>query len=633
MSPAGGSVRAAGLTAASQAASAASSAPAPNPAEGHSPRLLQELSGPLTGTGEAQPGSAVRMSTALQQATSAATSTTLNGVDVASFQHPGGAAIDWASVHGAGYDFAAIKATEGNYYTNKTYYASDAAAATAAGMYVAAYAFAIPNVSNGTSQADYLVNFASYKIGGRFLPVIADLEYDPYASTDGTNQCYGLSLGAMVTWISQFVAEIQKLTGQPPIIYTPASWWDTCTGNSTAFGKDMLWVPAYSAGTPGTLPAGWSTWTMWQYTSSGTVPGISGPVDLDYFSGGPQAEQTAVNTAAPVQIQTLNALAGQQVAYSATGLPPGLTMSSAGLITGTPTTAGSYQVTVTPSSSTAVLPASVSFTWEVTALAVGGEGTNGQLWVQVPQLGGGWHSLGGNLAAPPAVAAAPNTNGTSPVAPLFVITGTDGRLYLRSVSAGWQRLGPAGGSCLGGPAAVITGGTLTVACRGTNNALWENSATVPASGLPQFTTAWTNLGGVLTAGPAVAPVGGTLTFFARATTGRIYTRTLGSGFSPTPWTCAGAPAAALQAAAGATVFACQGTNHALWESVNGGAGWAAAVSLGGGLVGGPAVAAASQAPEFVAEGSNGAVWERTALTGWASLGGTVVGGVGAAALN
>jgi hypothetical protein len=264
------------------------------------------------------------------------------------------------------------------------------------------------------------------------------------------------------------------------------------------------------------------------------------------------------------------------------------------------------------------------------AIAVGAEGTNGQLWVQVP-LGSGWHSLGGNLAAPPAVAAAPNTDGTAPVSPLFVITGTDNRLYIRSVGIGWQRLGPLGGSCLGGPAAVITGSTLTVACRGTNNALWENSAPLPASGLPQFTTAWTNLGGVLTAGPAVAPVGGARTFFARSTTGRIYTRTLGSGFSPTPWTCIGAPAAA-QGASIETLFACQGTNHALFEAVNGGAGWSSAVSLGGSLIGGPAVAATSRVPELLAEGSNGATYARTPL-GWTSLGGTVVGGVGAAALN
>ena len=270
------------------------------------------------------------------------------------------------------------------------------------------------------------------------------------------------------------------------------------------------------------------------------------------------------------------------------------------------------------------------------AVAVGVEGGNRQMYVQAPQLGGGWHSLGGQLAAPPAVAAAPKPYGTTPAQPLFIATGTNNKLYIRSLSTGWQLLGPRGGSCLGGPAAVITGGgtgTLTVACRGTDSALWENAAAVPASGLPKFTSAWRKLGGVLTASPAVAPVGGTLTFFVRGANGRIYTRTLASGFSQMPWACIGAPAAAVEAASSDTIFACQGSNHALWESVNGGAGWTPAMSLGGSLVGGPGVAAASRASELLVEGTNGVVYERTPLTGWANLGGTAVGGVGAAALN
>jgi GH25 family lysozyme M1 (1,4-beta-N-acetylmuramidase) len=345
----------------------AASLPAGNPAEGHSPRLQQELSGPLTGTGTARPGSAVRMSTSMQAATAAAAGTMLNGVDVSSFQHPNGAAINWASVAGAGYHFAAIKATEGNYYSNK-YYAGDAAAAIAAGMYVAAYHFANPDGSSGTptAQAIYAVQHAgNYKVGGHYLPLELDLEYDPYSS----NECYGLSHSQMVSWISAFMTEATKLTGAAPVIYTTQDWWDACTGNSTAFGGDVLWVAAYSAGTPGTLPAGWNTWTMWQYTSSGSVNGISTKADLDYFSGSPEVEQTTVNTSASVRIETLNALAHQTVSYTATGLPNGVTINSAsGLITGTPTVIGAYRVTVTPSSSAAsvaVLPASVAFTWDV----------------------------------------------------------------------------------------------------------------------------------------------------------------------------------------------------------------------------------------------------------------------------
>jgi GH25 family lysozyme M1 (1,4-beta-N-acetylmuramidase) len=318
------------------------------------------LSGPLSGTGLPRSGFAAHASTALRTATAAAASTTLNGVDISSAQHANGATINWTEV-AATNQFVAIKATEGNYYVNPDY-ASDAAAAVAAGMYVAAYHFANPPKASGAAQADYAVtNAGNYKVGGQYLPLMLDLEYDPYS----TNWCYGLSPMQMVSWISDFMTEATTLTGAAPVIYTPTQWWDTCTGNSTAFAGHVLWVPAYSSGTPGALPAGWSNWSIWQYTSSGTVSGISGTVDQDYFSGGPQVEQTALDAPVSVQIHTLNALAGQSVTYTATGLPPGTTMNSAGLIIGAPTAVGTYHVTVTPSSSEPVLPATVSFTWDV----------------------------------------------------------------------------------------------------------------------------------------------------------------------------------------------------------------------------------------------------------------------------
>lgn len=345
-----------------------------SPSEGHSPQLTKELSGPLSGTGTARRASGI--SAAVRQATSSAASTMLNGIDISSAQ---GDSIDWQDVIAAGYDFVSIKATEGNYYVNPDY-ATDATAAAAAGMYVAPYAFANPYdpAENGTAQqqAEYAAKnagaaetAAEYTTGGYYLPLALDIEYDPYATQDHVNECYGLSTSAMVSWISSFMTEATTLTGTTPIIYTPQAWWDTCTDDSTAFGNDVLWVPAYASGSPGTLPAGWKTWSIWQYTSSGTVSGISTETDLDYFDGGPETETSALNVPVSIQIQTLNSLAGQSVSYTATGLPPGVSISSSGLITGAATAPGSYTVTVTPSASassdTAMLPATVSFGWTV----------------------------------------------------------------------------------------------------------------------------------------------------------------------------------------------------------------------------------------------------------------------------
>jgi GH25 family lysozyme M1 (1,4-beta-N-acetylmuramidase) len=317
-----------------------------NVGSAHSPQLLQQLSSaPATMPPPADAGAL--------------------GVDVADYQHAGGAAIDWSQVAGAGYKFAFIKATEGDYYVNP-YYASDLAQAKAAGLYATGYHFAIPNVSSGASQADYAVANGGYAADGRTLPLALDIEYNPYGA-----ECYGMSPAQIVSWVSAFTAEVQRVTSQLPIIYTTADWWNTCTDDSTAFGADPLWVAGYVSGNP-PMPAGWGSWTFWQYTSRGSVPGITGNVDVSYFLQAavrlldPGNQQDPVGSAIQLQVTSLNAADGQSPQFAASGLPPGLSISSSGLITGTisSTASGRYTVTVTATSSTGAT-GSVSFLWTV----------------------------------------------------------------------------------------------------------------------------------------------------------------------------------------------------------------------------------------------------------------------------
>ena len=131
--------------------------------------------------------------------------------------------------------------SEGNYYVNP-WARTDLAEAKSAGLDVTPYHFAIPNVSSGPQQAAYAVQHSGYQPGAQTLPLTLDIEYDPYSSSDGTNECYGLSPARMVAWISGFVGTARSLTGQDPIIYTTADWWDACTGGSTAFAADPMWV-------------------------------------------------------------------------------------------------------------------------------------------------------------------------------------------------------------------------------------------------------------------------------------------------------------------------------------------------------------------------------------------------------
>jgi hypothetical protein len=145
-------------------------------------------------------------------------------------------------------------------------------------------------------------------------------------------------------------------------IYTHTSnLYDVTSGNNGSCGGSILCTAA--TGYDG--PTGWGTpdgLTAFQSTSStGNTVTVTNP-----------GSQTGkVGTAASLQISASDSASGQTLTYSATGLPTGLSISSTtGLISGTPTTAGSYSVTVTAKDTTGAT-GSASFTWTISSSGSG----------------------------------------------------------------------------------------------------------------------------------------------------------------------------------------------------------------------------------------------------------------------
>src|SRR5262249_36275361 len=64
-------------------------------------------------------------------------------------------------------------------------------------------------------------------------------------------------------------------------IYTAASQTATIGTGWTAY---PLWVANWGVQCP-SMPSDWKQWLMWQSSSTGTVSGITGNVDLDTFNG------------------------------------------------------------------------------------------------------------------------------------------------------------------------------------------------------------------------------------------------------------------------------------------------------------------------------------------------------------
>ncbi|CAL9624919.1 RICIN domain-containing protein [Streptomyces sp. enrichment culture] len=123
---------------------------------------------------------------------------------------------------------------------------------------------------------------------------------------------------------------------------TPTRTWTNATGNAVG----------------GSRTAGEQTLTL---TPTGEAPET---VSVTH----PGNQSGTVNKAVSLQLDATDS-AGKPLTFSATGLPAGLGISSGGLITGTPTTAGSSTVTVTATSGTA--SGTTTFTWSISPVLDG----------------------------------------------------------------------------------------------------------------------------------------------------------------------------------------------------------------------------------------------------------------------
>jgi GH25 family lysozyme M1 (1,4-beta-N-acetylmuramidase) len=298
----------------------------------------------------------------------AGTPPNLEGIDISRWQ----GSVDFGMVRDAGIRFIIAKATEGIGYGDPNY-TTNRLGATAAGLPVTAYHYARPdlNPTNPQGEADWFVDNLALA-PGMLLPAL-DLE------VAGKN-----SVAALQAWVGTWLDRVYARTGARPMIYTSPAFWAKYMGDTTLFadqGYSVLWLAHWFVTSP-TVPANnWSNhgWTFWQYNDCGTVPGISGCVDLDRFHGTDLTSVTfgadfaasmTPGVASIKQGETTDFTVGlartgfaAPVDVSVTGLPPGATATFA-----SPRVTGdSTSFTVAPAVDGTLLPAG---TWPLTVTAL-----------------------------------------------------------------------------------------------------------------------------------------------------------------------------------------------------------------------------------------------------------------------
>ncbi|MEM1266419.1 MAG: GH25 family lysozyme [Pseudomonadota bacterium] len=195
----------------------------------------------------------------------------VHGLDVSRWQGE----VDWRAVARAGVAFTFIKATEGGDHTDpmfEAHWTGAGRAGIARGAYHYYYFCRTPE-----EQAEWFM--AHVPRSANALPHVLDLEWTPTSRT-----CPYRPEGAVIQAAAdRFLDILESHYGRRPIVYTTPDFYRE-TGIGRLRGTEF-WLRSV-AGHPSETYRG-AAWTFWQYTGTGIVPGVDGPVDINAFNGSP----------------------------------------------------------------------------------------------------------------------------------------------------------------------------------------------------------------------------------------------------------------------------------------------------------------------------------------------------------
>ena len=198
-----------------------------------------------------------------------------NGIDVSKWQGD----IDWKAVAGAGIDFAIIRVGYRGYTAGSLvedeYFRKNISGATKAGIKVGVYFF-----TQAVTEAEAVeeASMAIECVKGYHLdyPIFIDTEWSggyPGGRADNLSK-------AQRTKVVKAFCRTVRNSGYKAGVYASKSWYQSNL-YADELNEYVIWVAQYNSECTYT-----GKYSMWQYTSQGSVPGIKGNVDMNVFYRG-----------------------------------------------------------------------------------------------------------------------------------------------------------------------------------------------------------------------------------------------------------------------------------------------------------------------------------------------------------
>jgi len=182
---------------------------------------------------------------------------TIDGIDISSYQ----GAPDFDLVKQT-VQFVISKASEGVGFPDSKF-RRNWSQVKAKGLIRGAYHFARPDVGNSASEeATYFLSQVGPIAPEDLLGLDYEVQWD----------------GDVVAWCREWLDLVRGMTGVVPLIYLNLALVKGYDWSSVITSGYPLWLAYYNVPLPVTP---WPAVTIWQYTSNGIVPGITGRVDLN----------------------------------------------------------------------------------------------------------------------------------------------------------------------------------------------------------------------------------------------------------------------------------------------------------------------------------------------------------------
>ena len=187
----------------------------------------------------------------------------IEGIDISNHQ----TSANFAQIKASGRQFCLHKCSEANDYVDP-YLRPRWDQMAAAGLKRGAYHFARPSACTSASEASF------------FVKLMKDLlDYGDVVVLDMEDERVPVG-GNVSPWTLDWCARVTQALGVKPMIYTYPSYVPERRLTHPDLAQYFLWWASYQ-NPMHPVPAPWGVAAIWQYTSEGRVPGLTGNIDLN----------------------------------------------------------------------------------------------------------------------------------------------------------------------------------------------------------------------------------------------------------------------------------------------------------------------------------------------------------------